>query len=204
LNKRVADNLKEADKNVPGLEQPRELVRWAYKAEKDEVSKVFTIGDKYIVARLVAINEKGVSPMENVKDRVTAGAKKVKKGEMLAEKIKASGATTVDAIAQKMGLTPVTADNVTFANNYIQGLGNEPKVLGTIFSMKAGTTSQVIKGDNGVYVVNVERFNEPPANADFAAMQKQVADQRKQRSEYEIQTALKEKMGVEDYRGRFY
>jgi peptidyl-prolyl cis-trans isomerase D len=204
LNKRVADNLREADKNVPGLDQPRELVRWAYKAKKDEVSKVFTIGDKYIVAHLVAINEKGISPMEDVKDRVTAGAKKVKKGEMLAEKIKASGATTVDAIAQKMGVQPVTADNVTFANNYIQGIGNEPKVLGSIFSMKPGTTSQVIKGDNGVYVVNVEKFNDPPANTDFAAMQKQVSEQRKQRSEYEIQTAIKEKLGLEDYRGRFY
>ena len=42
LNKRIADNIRENDKNVPGLEQPRELVRWAYAAKKNDVSKVFT------------------------------------------------------------------------------------------------------------------------------------------------------------------
>jgi peptidyl-prolyl cis-trans isomerase D len=206
LTKRVADNLKEADKTIPGLEQPRELVRWAYKANKGEVSKVFTIGDKYVVAHLVEIREKGVSPMEDVKDKVTVGAKKVKKGEMLAEKFKtqAAGATTIDAMAQKLNTTPLTADNVTFANNYIQGLGNEPKVLGTIFSMKAGQTSQAIKGDNGVYVVSIDKFNEPAATVDFSGQQKQVADQRKQRSEYEVANALKEKAKVEDNRGKFY
>lgn len=34
LNKRIADNIRENDKNIPGLDQPRELVRWAYSAKK--------------------------------------------------------------------------------------------------------------------------------------------------------------------------
>ena len=48
------------------LEQPRELIRWAYKANRDEVSKVFTFGDKYVVAKLTNIKESGTLPMEEV------------------------------------------------------------------------------------------------------------------------------------------
>jgi peptidyl-prolyl cis-trans isomerase D len=206
LSKRVADNIREADKIISGLDQPRELVRWAYKANKDEVSKVFTLGDKYVIARLVSIREKGIPPMEEVKERVISGARKEKKAEMLIEKFKtqASGLTTIDAIGNKVGAPPITVDKISFASNYIESIGNEPGMLGVIFSMKQGQLSHPIKGENGVYVVSVDRINEPPATTDFSASQKQVSDNRKQRSEYEVLNALKEKAGVEDHRGKFY
>jgi peptidyl-prolyl cis-trans isomerase D len=57
LNKRIADNIRENDKNIPGLEQPRELVRWAYSAKKDDISKVFTFGNKYAIGHLTEIRE---------------------------------------------------------------------------------------------------------------------------------------------------
>jgi len=57
---------------------------------------------------------------------------------------------------------------------------------------------------NGVFVVSVDKFNEPAEQKDFSIQQKQVADQHKQRSEYEVFNALKEKANVEDNRGKFY
>jgi peptidyl-prolyl cis-trans isomerase D len=206
LNKRVADNIKEADKNVPGLEQPRELVRWAYKANKDDVSKVFTLGDKYVVAHLVEIREKGISPMDDVKDRVTAGARKAKKADQLIEKVKSKmgNASSIDLVAQSLNTTVISADKVIFANNYIQGMGNEPHVLASVFTSKPGQISQPIKGENAVYVITVEKIDEPVELKDIVAEQKQIGDQRKQRSEYEVGQALKEKAKVEDYRGKFY
>ena len=206
LNKRIADNLKETDKNIAGLESPRELVRWAYKVNKGEVSKVFTFGDKYVVAKLSDIKEKGTLPMEEVKDQVTAGALKLKKAEYLIDQFntKAAGATGIDAIGQKMNLPVTPAENITFSNPYLQGVGNEPRLVGTIFAMKAGQTSKPVRGDNAVYVVAVDKFTEPAATKDYSANQKQITDQRKQRSEYEVFNALKEKANVQDFRGKFY
>lgn len=204
LNKRIADNIRETDRNVAGLESPREMVRWAYTAAKGDVSKAFTFGDKYVVAHLVDIKEKGTLPMEEVTDQVTAEARKEKKAQMLIEKITATGATTVDAIAQKLNVTAGDADNVNFSNPYIMGIGNEQNVVGTIFGMKQGQTSKPLKGDNGVTVVMVKSFTEPAATTDYSANAKQVLDQRKSRSEYEIQNALKEKADIQDNRGRFY
>lgn len=206
LNKRIADNLKEGDKNVPGLDSPRELVRWAYKVDKGEVSKVFTFGDKYVIAKLTDIKEKGVLPMEDVKDKVTAEAIKLKKAEKLIEQYntKAAGAATIDEIGQKMNLPVTPTDNVTFSNPYLQGVGNEPRLVGVIFALKPGQPSKPIRGDNGVFVVAVDKITEPAATKDYSANQKQLADQRKQRSEYELFNALKEKANVEDNRGKFY
>jgi len=206
LGKRTADNLRAADKNIAGLDKPREVVRWAFGAKLNEVSKVFTLGDKYVIAHLVDIKEKGTLPLEQVKDQVTAAVRKAKKGDMLTEKITAqsSGNVRFEDLAQKLGQNVFPAGNINFASTYVQSMGNEPKVIGQIFSLKQGQMSKPIKGDNGVYVIVVDLVNEPPAPTDLAQNQKQVADGRKQRSDYEVFNALKEKANVVDNRGRFY
>jgi len=204
LNKRIADNIRENDKNIPGLDQPRELVRWAYTAKKGELSKIFTFGDKYVMAHLVGIKEKGTLPLDEVKDAVTVEARKIKKAQMLLDKFNAAGSGDVDAIAQKLNVTATDADNVNFANSYIPGMGNEPAMVGTIFAMKAGQTSKAIKGENSVAVIMVKSFTTPPATTDYSANIKQLQDQRKSRSDYEVQNTLKEKANIEDNRAKFY
>jgi len=204
LNKRIADNIRENDKNIPGLDQPRELVRWAYTAKKGELSKIFTFGDKYVMAHLVGIKEKGTLPLDEVKDAVTVEARKIKKAQMLLDKFNAAGSGDVDAIAQKLNVTATDADNVNFANSYIPGMGNEPAMVGTIFAMKAGQTSKPIKGENSVAVIMVKSFTTPPATTDYSANIKQLQDQRKSRSDYEVQNTLKEKANIEDNRAKFY
>ena len=203
LNKRIADNIRENDKNIPGLDQPRELVRWVYTAKKGELSKIFTFGDKYVMAHLVGIKEKGTLPLDEVKDAVMVEARKIKKAQMLIEKFDAAGSGNVDAIAQKLNVTATDADNVNFANSYIPGMGNEPAMVGTIFAMKTGQTSKAIKGENSVAVIMVKSFNTPVETKDYSANMKQLKEQRNSRSEYEVLNTLKEKASIEDNRAKF-
>ena len=125
---------------------------------------------------------------------------------MLAEKItsQSSGAGNIITLSQKLGQNVFPAGNINFSSTYIQSMGNEPKVVGQIFALKKDVMSKPIKGDNGVYVVVVDLINEPPAPADLTGTQKQVADARKQRSDYEVFNALKENANVVDNRGKFY
>lgn len=204
LNKRIADNLRENDKSVPGLDQPRELIRWAYTANKGDLSKVYTFGDKYVIAHLVGIKEKGILPLEDVKDLVTAEARKIKKAQMLLDKFNAAGTTDIDALAQKLNVTATDSVTVNFANSYIAGMGNEPAMVGTIFATKAGSTTKPIKGDNAVAVIMVKAITPAPPTTDFSANTKQLTDQRRSRSEYEIVNTLKEKANIEDGRSKFY
>jgi peptidyl-prolyl cis-trans isomerase D len=206
ISKRVADNIRENDKTIPGLEQPRELIRWVYKAKKDEVSKAFTIGEKYVIAHLIGIREKGFVPLEDVRKQVAAGVIREKKGAMLVEKFEkeAAGATTIDAVSQKLHLNAIDADNVSFSNSFIPSSGNEPHVVGYAFALKPNQLSKPIKGETGVYMISVKSFTEPAATTNYEASRKQLLDQRRGRSEYEVFNALKEKANIVDNRGKFY
>ena len=50
LNKRVTENIKESDKTIAGIENPRSLVKWVYENEKGKVSEPMEFGNKFIVA----------------------------------------------------------------------------------------------------------------------------------------------------------
>lgn len=204
LNKRIADNIRENDKNIPGLEQPRELIRWAYTAKIGDVSKVFTFGDKYVIAHLTNIKNKGVLPLEEVKEQVAAEVRKQKKSELLVEKIKNAGSGNIDAIAQKLNITATDADNITFSGGFIPALGNEPKVIGAVFGTKANSFTKPIVGDNGVILAYVKSVNAPVEQKDISAYGKQITDQLKSRSDYELFNALKENANIKDDRGKFY
>ena len=204
LSKRIADNIRETDKNIPGLDSPRELIRWVYEAKTGEVSKAFSLGEKYVIAKLVQIKDKGTLPLDIVREQVTAEVRKDKKAEQMIERINAAGATTIEALAQKLNITTTDVDAINFQNPYVQGLGNEPKVVGTIFGMKQGTLSKPVKSESGVIVLFVKSITAPAAITDYSTNIKQIVDQRRSRSEYEVFNALKEKANIEDNRGKFY
>jgi peptidyl-prolyl cis-trans isomerase D len=205
LNKRIAESIKEGDKSLPGLETAKDLVRWVYKAKKGEVSPVFEFKDRFIVAQLTSIKEKGIAPLEDVKDEVTVKAIRDKKAETFIKEFetKAGSSKSIDDIASKMALTAEKADNLTFSAYNVAAIGREDALIGTATSMKTGTTSKAIKGDNGVFVVNVASINEPVLPKDFKGKQQEIERMNSGRVDYELFDALKEKAGIEDHRGKF-
>ncbi|MEP7168566.1 MAG: SurA N-terminal domain-containing protein [Bacteroidota bacterium] len=209
LNKRVAESLSEAEKNVPGLDNARPLVQWAYRQttkKGDVTEKPYEFGNKFVIAKLVEIREKGIAPLEQVKDPVTTEVIKDLKAKQLIEKMNAAmtGAANMDAVASKLGMPAASASNINFGAPYIQNIGMEPALVGTVFTLKQGQLSKPIKGESGVYAVQVDSFTEPPAMKDFTENKKQMIQQLGGRAAYEVFNALKEKANVVDNRGKFY
>jgi peptidyl-prolyl cis-trans isomerase D len=205
--KRVADNLKEGDKSLAGLPDAREVVRWAYNAKIGDVSEVFSVGDKYMVAMLAQIKDKDKANFDDAKERVTADYRKEKKAEMLMEKVttEMAGAATLQDIATKLqvAVTPITAQ--TFENSNVAYIGADNSFVGTIFGTK--TTGKIvgpIKGDNAIYVANISRFNEGQPTTDFTAYKAEIQNQLSQRMEYGSFEVLKELKDVKDNRYKFY
>jgi peptidyl-prolyl cis-trans isomerase D len=205
LNKRIAENIKESDKALPGLEGAKDLVRWIYKSKKGDVSPVFEFKDRFIVANLVSIKEKGIAPLEEVKDDVTLKAIRDKKSEAFISEFntKAGTSKSVDDVAAKMGLTAEKADNLNFAAYNVAAIGREDALIGTATALKAGAISKAIKGDNGVFVVSVASVKEPVLPKDYKGKQKEVEQMNASRVDYELYDALKEKANIEDHRGKF-
>jgi len=207
MNKRVADNVKEGDKTIPGLDSPREVVRWMYneKTKKGDVSDAFELGNKFIVAVLTEIRPKGIAPLELVRDQVEPKAKEKKKGEMFAEEFsKNLSGANIDAFAQKEQLQVEKMDNLTFNTYSLPGAGREDDFVGTAVNMKVGSISKPVIGRTGVYVIAMDNIKEAPETKDYSNIKSQQASTASSRVDYEVFDALKENAKIVDKKAKFY
>jgi peptidyl-prolyl cis-trans isomerase D len=207
LNKREGARLEEMALSLPGADDSREVVRWAYGAKKEEVSPVFQIGERYLVAMLTKIKEKGTLPMEEVKEQVEMEAKKQKKADKFIAEFEAIMKTekALDQIAKRMNLQEETASNQSFINGVFGNFGREAVIMGAAFGSKPMVVSKPSKGDNAVFVYVVTEFTEAqPSTDDFKSNASTVGNAVRQRVDYEIFDALKEKADVEDRRAIFF
>jgi peptidyl-prolyl cis-trans isomerase D len=196
------DYIKEEDKTLSDFENPRAIIRWLYEAAPGAVSSPFESGNDFVVVALKSIKNKGVLPFEEVKDKVEEKVLKEKKAAIILEKL--NGFTSIEDAATRLGKTAQQTQDNTFNSFTVNGIGPEPKVQGVLFALPKGKVSQAIVGENGVYVVEVLEIREPSGEADYAALKDQIASQMESRSNYEVFEALKEKLGVEDNRSKFY
>ena len=204
LNKRIASNLKEGDRTIAGIESPRPLIRWAFKAEKGDVSEVFELGNTFVVGVLTAVREEGFASIEDVREELEAGAIKEKKAQTFIAEFDAARAGDIQTIADKMNLPVEVKDNILFSATAISGLGREPALLGTIGGMEVGDISKAIKGDQGVYVIYLEDRNEAPAQASFRNNGNILNASLSSRVDFEAYEALKEKAEIVDNRAKFF
>jgi peptidyl-prolyl cis-trans isomerase D len=206
FNKRVAENIKEGDRFIAGLDNPRELVRWAYKADKGNVSPLLEIGNKYVFACLTQVKDKGYIAEEYLKTELEALVRKEKKAEMLSEKLAKAveGVSTIEQVAQKAGTAVIPAQGVNFSFPVIPGVAREPKVVGTCFGIEKSKLSKPVDGERGVYVVMIETVNEPVPLPNYTDSKAQLANTIKQRVDGEAMEALKETYKVEDNRVKFF
>jgi len=206
LTKRLAENVKENDKTLPGLDGAKDLVKWIYAANKGEVGQqVFEFKDKFVVAHLTSIREKGTLPLEEVKEEVTLKARQAKKAAEFVKEFaaKAGTATKLDDVSSKMGIKIETSEKLNFAAFNVGTLGREDALIGTAATMKPGSVSRPVIGDNGVFVVAVATIDEGAPLTDLKQIKMQTEQMLSGRADYEVYNALREKAGIEDHRARF-
>src|SRR5690606_11049089 len=149
-----AEEITAMETNLMGTEVPRELVRWAFDADQGDVTdKIYESENHYVVAKPTGIREKGQLPLDAVKSDIEdAVRKRVKAAQLIAQAEEAAnGATSLSQIAQKLGKTPVQAENIVFANPVIPGVAQENAVVGTVFGLQPKQPSRPIRGSQGVY-----------------------------------------------------
>ncbi len=206
LNMRSADNIKPTDKFIAGLESPRVLIQWAYSSKKGDVSKPYDLGNRFVIAHLAEVKDKGIAPLEQVEELVKGKVRIEKKAKMFIDQFNEAlkSANSIDEIAAKLNNKVRTASNVTFASGFVENLGMEPAFVGAVFGAEKGKIAGPVKGTQGVSVMLVDNITEPPATIDFQATKTQMQQQMQQRSSFEVFNALKEKANITDNRSRFY
>jgi peptidyl-prolyl cis-trans isomerase D len=177
LNKRMGDNVKANDFVISGIGSAREIVRWMYEAKVGDVSQVFALDGRYIVAKLSSTQEPGLMKLDaNMRPAIENMVRAEKKAELIKTKYK--GATSLDAISQASGQPILQADSFNASNAFVANLGYEPKAVGYAFNkgFALNTMSPAIKGQDGVIYISVtNRFtkagaSDPATTAQMAQM----------------------------------
>jgi peptidyl-prolyl cis-trans isomerase D len=205
LVKKSADDVDGLANAAGGLDNIRDIVRWAFKADKgDFTDQVYEPGNQYVIARLSQIKPKGILPLDAVKKQIQPQVMNIAKAKQLTPKLESAlaGANSIEQVGQKLN-TPVTpVQNVVFANPIVPGAAQENKLVGAMFGSAVNKLSKAIEGDKGVYAYVVEGFVSPAAAINVARQKEQLSQTLLQRSEGAILEALKDKANVKDYRAK--
>ncbi len=156
--------------------------------------------DRYIIAIVSSICEKGVPKLEDCYAKMRVEAIKEKKANKF---IKDIGSTyNLKKLAAKLK-TQVMSAEVSFGNPSIQGAGYEPEIIGRIFALKDKATTKALVGKSGVYVIVVKKTTKAAAAKDYNAERAQLLSTLKSQAIGQSRQALMKKHEVRDNRKLF-
>ncbi len=199
-----ANYLSENMREVPGLPQSRELVRWAFSAKPNEISGVKELGDKFVIARLAQVREKGLPDVEQVKDQIANIIRRDKKAQILIERLNQEVIATpnLQLIAQKENARIDTVYDITFASYALPSVGFEPAVIAVATVTPVQKISNPIKGNNGVFLVQVFAESNQEGSKDISRMR--MENSYINRANYEPLNVLKKLANIKDMRSKFF
>ena len=157
---RSAENLSLMDESIPSLGAQRTIVKWAFEEETrlNDIKRFDLIGGGYVVAELTDVTPAGISSVEDAQNRVRPILLQDKKYELLVSKY--GDNVTLAKLANDYGQTISTSSAINAAAGSIAGAGIEPFVVGTGFSLEMNVTSALIQGKQGIFVLEVDLFEE--------------------------------------------
>jgi peptidyl-prolyl cis-trans isomerase D len=154
MNVTEANRVLKGSKNVSGVTDASEFVRWIYQADLNEVSSPIEIGDKFIVAVITKITKEGEPELDDVKDLFKGLVILDKKKELIIAEME--GITDLDELATSLSLQVQTANSIPYSSNTIPGGGSgEDEVIGEAFTLEVGDVSVPLPGVSGVYVIEI-------------------------------------------------
>jgi peptidyl-prolyl cis-trans isomerase D len=193
--------------SLPGLDEARTLIKWAFNAEKGKVSEeIFDIGDKYVIAILTKVKPEGTLALEDVKKQIEPEVKKAVQAKVLKEKFEKAiaGTSNLAQLSQKLGTALTPVENIVFANPMIPGVAQENKLIGSIFGSQPNKLSKVIDGERGVYVYTVKSFTNPSAPYNQLKVKQQLEQTLSQQVDGAVFEALRKMADIKDNRAKFY
>ncbi len=185
--------------SVNNIKRGREIVRWAFENEANDVSDVIECDDKLVVAAVAEVYEKGYKTVDQVKSAITAELRNEKKGEQLVATM--AGKTLEQLKAE--GFNVDTVRNINFNSSYAGAIGNEPTLFGLVAD-NGDKVSAPIQGKMGAYVFKVINTINNPITYNEATEIAMLAERAKYSASYQIIEALKTAAEVEDFRYKYF
>jgi peptidyl-prolyl cis-trans isomerase D len=148
------ESFEDFDEGLPGVNNSRQVIKWMY----DDNSRVgdvrrFTLNDGYIVAKIIEFNKTRLPDIEDVRTEISQILIQNKKYDFLKNKYKST--LNINTIAEENNLEVENASAVTQYDPILVGAGVEPYIIGSSFSPEPDEISELLKGNNGVYIIRL-------------------------------------------------
>ncbi|MCX6280517.1 MAG: SurA N-terminal domain-containing protein [Bacteroidetes bacterium] len=207
IAKREAPNIRETDNTLMGMSNAREVIRWAFSenTKVGDLSPVFDLQGKYMVAIVKSATPKGNIPLDLVKSKLEASVKGFKKLSLETEKLSKIMQNTKDlyAIATQMKVK-VDTTVISFSGINRAAITRDPEVIGTLFTSPLSKLLGPLQGRYGVYAVVIDGINDAPKTDDYTSELQQQKSAFEQRASSAIYPALQKTAKITDSRLRFY
>ena len=207
LDKREATYLREMQLELPTFENTRQIIRWTYMDDREvnDVSPMFDIGGNFVVAVYTGKREEGDVPYDIMKERLVNNLLNERKADYIIEKMNTAGTDDLAAIAREFNTKVDTNRNLSFNARNLPGYGTEHNVIGRIFTYNDGENTGIIKGNAGVFVIEIARVYVAPELEDYSSYTNAKLAEFSSRvgNNYPYQAILKN-AEIKDYRRYFY
>ena len=206
LTKRTMPRMNAATYQIAGIENPRQIVRWAFedKTKVGDVSSIFDLDNMFVVAALTNIVPEGYAPLNVVADQAKYQILNKKKGEVAVEKMKACG-TDVNRMVSELGAESTSVSDLSIDSRVLGNFGVEADIIGTILGMKEGEELGPIAGNSSAFIIKNVKKVEPEATTDYSSILREKTSQFNNKVlGGSIYNALKDKAQIEDNRATFY
>ena len=144
----------EFDSGIPGYDNTRQVVKWLYE-KNSKVGDVrrFNLNTGYLVAQIIEFKNESLPSVDEVKDEISNIILNEKKYDYLVKKYRDQ--ISIENLINEFNIELQSASAVTQSDPILVGAGNEPYIIGSAFSLDDNEISGLLKGNNGIYVVNV-------------------------------------------------
>lgn len=190
-------------KGFASYPKAKEVIRWINENKEGTVSGILTLDNQYFfVVGITKSYERGYADLKDVKPQIQQVLSMEKSIEKMAEETKGSvaDASTIDQVAEKLGLAVSHQSGVTFSSLTSQQL--DPKFIGAIAAAEEGVLTGPVVGTIGVYYFTI---NGKEMGAFY------TEDDAKMRKNQEfsylvnlLPSVMAEQKGVIDMRYKFY
>jgi peptidyl-prolyl cis-trans isomerase D len=196
-----AVGIKANDFDIQGIGTARNIVRWVYEKEVNDVSESFEQGDNYVVAVITSEEKAGLASVTAARPQVEGIIRDKKKAEKIIATIKGK---TLESIATDAKAIIQRADSIGFSFAMITGLGNEPKLVGAAFNKALiNKVSEPIAANTGVYAVSVNGIAAKQAGQDPNFFKDELLE-RTRSLMFRSASSFKKVAKIEDNRSKLY
>lgn len=170
LTKRTMPRMNKSTYQIAGIDNPREIVRWAFdeNTKKGDVSeKIFELDNMLVVAALTGVVHEGYAPLEVVADQFKYQVLNKKKGEIAVEKMKACG-NDVNRMVNELGAESTSVSDIAIDSRVLSNFGVEADIVGKLLGMKEGEELGPVAGNSSAFIIKNVKFTQPATPENYS------------------------------------